>query len=130
MAQGAAQVDDGEQGRHAGGPLLARQAEPDILRHGQVREERVVLEDHPDPALLGTHPDTSASATGVRSSSMVPASGTSKPAIRRRRVVFPQPDGPSSATNSPRSTRRFVDGPDRAEALRHAVATDHPARHL
>src|SRR5687767_2616977 len=34
----------------------------------------------------------------------VPSSGASKPAIRRRRVVFPQPLGPSSATNSPLPT--------------------------
>ena len=40
-----------------------------------------------------------------RSSSIVPASGASKPAIRRSSVVLPQPDGPSSATNSPRSTQ-------------------------
>ncbi len=30
-----------------------------------------------------------------------PLVGTSKPAIRRRSVVLPQPDGPSSEKNSP-----------------------------
>jgi hypothetical protein len=34
----------------------------------------------------------------------VPASGASKPAMSRRVVVFPQPEGPSRATISPSST--------------------------
>ena len=33
--------------------------------------------------------------------SMVPALGGMKPAIMRKVVVLPQPDGPSSDTNSP-----------------------------
>src|SRR5512137_2703162 len=32
---------------------------------------------------------------------MLPLSGWSKPAISRRQVVLPDPDGPSSAKNSP-----------------------------
>jgi len=36
----------------------------------------------------------------------VPPSGRSNPAISRRSVVFPQPDGPSNATTSPRSTHK------------------------
>ena len=32
---------------------------------------------------------------------MVPAEGGAKPAIMRSVVVLPQPDGPSSETNSP-----------------------------
>ena len=35
--------------------------------------------------------------------SIVPAVGAMKPAIMRRVVVLPQPDGPSSETNSPSS---------------------------
>ena len=38
---------------------------------------------------------------------MVPAVGCSKPAIMRRVVVFPQPDGPRNETNSPRSAARL-----------------------
>src|SRR5262245_16825270 len=34
---------------------------------------------------------------------MRPASGRSKPAIRRSVVVFPEPDGPSMVKNSPRA---------------------------
>ena len=50
----------------------------------------------------------------------VPASGRSKPAIRRRNVVLPQPDGPSSARISPRGDveRHVVDGDDVAEPFR------------
>src|ERR1051325_7930303 len=36
--------------------------------------------------------------------SIVPASGFSSPAIMRKVVVFPQPDGPSSPKNSPCAT--------------------------
>ena len=32
---------------------------------------------------------------------MVPPSGTSKPAMRRNRVVLPEPEGPSIVKNSP-----------------------------
>jgi hypothetical protein len=42
-------------------------------------------------------------ATHFPATSISPASGSSKPAIRRSSVVLPQPDGPRSATNSPRS---------------------------
>jgi hypothetical protein len=40
---------------------------------------------------------------GVSSSRMSPAVGCTKPAIAIRIVVLPDPDGPSSVTNSPRS---------------------------
>src|SRR6266487_3256577 len=36
-----------------------------------------------------------------------PPSGLSRPAISRKVVVLPQPDGPSSDTNSPLSTARL-----------------------
>ena len=35
------------------GPAAQRQAEGDVVEHGQVREQRVVLEDHAEPAALG-----------------------------------------------------------------------------
>ena len=38
----------------------------------------------------------------------LPASGRSKPAIMRSSVVLPEPLGPSSATSSPRPTRRLA----------------------
>src|SRR5262249_52010468 len=40
------------------------------------------------------------------SSAIAPRSGATKPAIICNVVVLPQPDGPSSAMNSPRSTAR------------------------
>ena len=46
-------------------------------------------------------------ATRVRSrpaTEMVPVSGVSRPAMMRSNVVLPQPEGPSSDTNSPRLT--------------------------
>ena len=39
--------------------------------------------------------------TSTPSSRMAPSVGVSKPAIMRRVVVFPQPDGPSIEKNSP-----------------------------
>src|SRR5438067_4475617 len=41
--------------------------------------------------------------TSAPSMMMRPPSGVSKPAISRNSVVLPQPEGPSSAKNSPRS---------------------------
>ena len=39
----------------------------------------------------------------------IPASGRSKPAIRRSVVVLPEPDGPSMVKNSPRRTSRSTE---------------------
>jgi len=47
-----------------------------------------------------------ASVTSTPPIETVPAVGRSKPAIVRRVVVFPQPEGPTSVTNSPRSISR------------------------
>ena len=43
--------------------------------------------------------------TARSATSIAPASGRSNPATRRSSVVFPHPDGPRSATTSPRSTQ-------------------------
>ena len=50
--------------------------------------KRVVLENHGDIAVLGRTP-----ASGLPSSQMLPSSGVSSPAIRRKVVVLPQPEG-------------------------------------
>src|SRR5437867_2447062 len=88
------------------------------------------------------------------SSSMVPSVGSRKPAIIRKVVVLPQPEGPSSETNSPRASasvarstavkapkrqvtsRRaslLTGGPlcahARARAPQHEVAPDHAEAH-
>src|SRR6516162_9490277 len=42
------------------------------------------------------------------SSSTLPALAGSSPATMRRNVVLPQPDGPTRAMNSPRSTARSM----------------------
>jgi hypothetical protein len=42
------------------------------------------------------------------SSRKTPERGGSSPATSRSKVDFPQPDGPSSATNSPGSIRRLT----------------------
>src|SRR5467141_2079574 len=83
------------------------------------------------------------------SSSMVPSVGSRKPAIIRSVVVLPQPEGPSSETNSPRARASVarstaVKAPKRqvtsrraslltglraharARPAQHEVAPDHP----
>jgi hypothetical protein len=61
--------------------------------------------------------------TTVPSISIVPAVGRRKPAIMRSVVVLPQPDGPSSETNSPGASARLksstaVTAPNRQVTLR------------
>ena len=55
--------------------------------------------------------------------------GISKPATSRSSVVLPQPDGPSSAKNSPSAMSRLdaLDRAGRAELLRHRLEAH--ARH-
>ena len=80
------------------GHVLVAQAEGDVLRHRQVREERVVLEDHVDRPLVGRH----VGDVGSRRCGSSPSVGSSKPPIIRSSVVLPQPEGPSREKNSPR----------------------------
>jgi len=44
--------------------------------------------------------------TSAPASSTCPSSGCSKPAITRKVVVFPEPDGPSIVKNSPSAMSR------------------------
>ena len=67
------QVDQREHLPDAGDPLGARQlavggaqAERDVLRHGQVREQRTVLEHHADAAPLGVYPRAPAARSRLR----------------------------------------------------------------
>ena len=82
------------------------QAEGHVLRHAEMRKQRVVLKDHPHPAPLGRHPAAAARARGAHDVAARSRSsrrrGRSKPAMRRSAVVLPQPLGPSKARNSPR----------------------------
>ena len=69
----------------------------------------------------GARPETSRPSSRIR-----PCVGRSKPAIIRRQVVLPEPDGPSMEKNSP-SANVQVDAVDRrevAEPLHHAVHPD------
>ena len=53
------------------------------------------------PMPSGTSP-----ATGLPSNVIVPSVGALRPAIRSISVVLPQPDGPTTAKNSPRARSR------------------------
>ena len=71
---------------------------------GQVGEKGVVLKHHPDAAPLGRNMESWSRHRRLPRPRTIPASGRSKPAITRRAVVLPQPDGPSSVSVWPSST--------------------------
>ena len=84
-------------------PGDAAHAQPvaDVVGDSHVREERVVLEDGVDL------PGERRIACDVPPAEVDrPASGRSKPAISRRVVVLPEPDGPSMVKNSPAASSR------------------------
>ena len=74
-----------------------RQRKGDVLGHGHVREQRVVLEHHADVRACAA----AASSIGCPRSRISPAVGRSKPASIISVVVLPEPEGPSSVRNSP-----------------------------
>ena len=82
------------------------QAKGDVLVHGLVRPDRVVLEHHAHAPPLGGN-EASVEERVRPSTRMIPASGVRNPAISRRSVVLPQPLGPSSVTNSRSRTSRL-----------------------
>jgi hypothetical protein len=72
------------------------QSEGHVLAHGHVREDGVGLEHHGDAALLRRQV-----VDHLPSISSVPEVMSSSPAIIRRSVDLPQPEGPTKTTNSP-----------------------------
>ena len=65
-------------------------------RHGQVRVQRVALEDHRDVAVARLRVVTSRGPMWMR-----PAVGISRPASRRSAVVLPQPGRPEHREERP-----------------------------
>ena len=77
------------------------ESEADVLPHGEVREQRRVLKDDPDPALLGGE------AGEVSPGELHAASaGERNPAIASSSVVLPAPEGPSTTSTCPPLTCR------------------------
>ena len=74
------------------------QAEGDVLAHGHVPEQRVVLEHE---AHAGARCTRRLGDVLAVEADAAPRSGRSSPAMMRSSVVLPEPDGPSSATSSP-----------------------------
>ena len=94
-----------QQFRHARGDLGARrtrcsrtrvEAEGDIVGHGHMLEQRVVLENEADPPL--PHGELRRVDVAKIHGAAV---GVFNPAMTRSSVVLPEPEGPSSATSSP-----------------------------
>ena len=96
------------------------QRKADILGDRHVRVERVVLEHHGDVAVLRITSFTRAV------NEICPPEASSSPATMRRIVDLPQPDGPTSTTNSPSAIVKVhaVNDLDLAEALAHAAKLD------
>ena len=78
-------------------PRRRAQRKGEVVVHGQVRIERVLLEHEGGVARRRRLGRDVAPADARR----VPASGRSRPATRRSVVVLPAPVGPSSTMNSP-----------------------------
>ena len=71
-----------------------------MATRGEVREQHLVLEDHPDPAVLGRHGEQ------VGAVQHRPAAAGTSPARARTSEVLPAPLGPITATTSPGSARQ------------------------
>ena len=75
-----------------------------FCEHRHVRIERVALEHHGDVAILGVERGDVLAVDRRRA----PEVGMSRPARMRKVVLFPEPDGPSSAKNSPGSISKSI----------------------
>ena len=118
-------VDASRGSRPRGGRCAARphaQAEGDVLEHGHVAEQRVVLEHEADLALAHVRVGGVLAVEAAR----CPRSAHSSPAMMRSSVVLPEPDGPSSATSSPGRTSRLTSSQrgEAAEALADVLDCD------
>ena len=83
-----------------------RRPKPTLPADRQVREQGAVLGDVADAAALGRQRAAAGSRRPCSARTTVPARGRSKPAMTRSRVVFPLPDGPSTAVIDPLGTSR------------------------
>ena len=96
------------------GAALHFQTEADVLRHGQMRKQRIALEHRVHRALVRRQV-----GDVLTIQQDLPEVGISNPAISRSSVVLPQPEGPSRVKNSPLriSHRHIVQRPHRGIAL-------------
>ena len=110
--------------RRAAAATRAPAAEPerDVLEHGEVREEQVVLEHDADRAPLGRHEHVVRRRRGPRRRARCGRGrcGT-RPASARRNVVLPAPFGPRIATVSPSAGLQLDVEIERAETERDAA---------
>jgi hypothetical protein len=73
-----------------------------------IRFSRTVSQGNTEPCCDMRIPRESGLEQGEPSITTVPESGRMKPAIRFSNVVFPQPEGPTMATNSPSRTLKLT----------------------
>ena len=105
-------------------PPAAAQTERDVLEHGQVREQQVVLEHDADAAPLGRHERLVAGSSSTTPSSATdPRSSGTSPASARSNVVLPAPFGPRIATVSPSAASSATLEVERRRAARPTSAS-------
>ena len=90
----------------------AFEAEGDVVEHGHVREQRVRLEHGVDVALVRLRAGDVLVPMRIR-----PAVGSSRPAIIRRVVVFPHPEGLSAKKDPWGICRSRTDSREGVEGL-------------
>src|SRR5690242_12335039 len=73
-----------------------------------IRFSRTVSHGNTEPCWEMRIPRELGFSCGVPSMMIAPLSGRTNPAIRFNRVVLPQPEGPTSATNSPSRTLKLT----------------------
>jgi len=127
----AAEVDEREHDRHARAPLAARQAEADVLGDRQVREERVILEDHAHAAALGRHPRGAVGDDAVADPHLALVRGleAGDEAQERRLAAAGGAEQRHELTALDAEVGVSHRGHG-AEALRDPVDADHPAAHV
>jgi hypothetical protein len=122
--------DDLEQLRHPRRAQTARKSEAHVRGHRQVREERVVLEDHAHASRLGRDPYASGHLAVADDDRPTVGTLEAGDEAEKRRLPATGRAQKSHDLAASDAERRLVDGRDRPEALRHGVEPDHRAIHV
>ena len=95
-----------------------RQAVADVLRHGQVRKERELLEHVADAGAAGTGTSTPARRRTARDRRRDAAGvGPGEPGDAAQEVVLPEPEAPNRIVTPGSATERHVEREPRRQPL-------------
>ena len=124
------QADEAEQLRNALAALAAADAEADVLLDAQVREERVLLEDHPDPARVRRDEDARPEDGAVLDRDLAGVGALeARDESEQRRLAAAARAEQGDELAALDAELALEHGRDVAEALRHAVRADGSAGH-